>query len=52
MTGEQLGQDRVRADTARQTAQQARMTTDDIAASYLPQIDALTRPRRTSNTPD
>jgi hypothetical protein len=41
----------LRRDLARQTAPH-HLSTSDIAASYEPQIDALTRPPRTNASPD
>jgi len=52
MTGETMNQDRIRRDIERQQRQHAHLSTSDIAASYLPQIVALTRPPRTASSPD
>lgn len=42
----------IRADIARQQAQNARLITDDIVAAYAPQIAALDRPLRPMSSPD
>lgn len=52
MTGEQLGQTRVRADIARGTTQRSHPSMDEITGAYAPQIAALDRPRRPTSSPD
>jgi hypothetical protein len=52
VTGEQVGQSRIRANISRQNAEQNHLATDDIVAAYEPQIAALSHPRRTMSSPD
>lgn len=52
MSGEQMQQDRIRDDSARQNAQRGRVTIDEIVALYAPHINALSNPRRPMSSPD